>query len=731
MLRNRVSRRFEAQASGMKARAAPLSVTPTLKTVQVTDEYDFIVVGLGYAGAILTARLAERNPDAKILAIEYGGPVQAKTGGASTDMVDIDMTADMFQSAGTTMQGGNTPTYNPNSPLCMPDVPGNYNNVAFRPLSDGYHLEEFPACFQGTGLGGNGVYNGALYQEPADWWWNDEIFTDIFLTKEQIAQGLTVSEFLAPYFQRVQDVLRDAIKSSPSMDGIHYNHGLYDLVKPYLEKCNFNEVPPDIPQLEKAGERFFTVPTVNVHNGLRTGASAWLEMFIDDKGQVRKDKFPKLDVLMYTEVKKVIIDPVKKCVTGVNVVENVKGAKRGGLATIPESAEKVISVKSGGKVIMAAGALPTNRILYLSGVGPRKLHGYVGKGKDLPAFIVNNEAIGTTVTEHVTTSLGFKYTGEDHPQPNNVHFDPADFNGNNQWLAKYARERVGPYCQYGPVVASHFICNPDLLQPLSDPAYKDPLQDGYVTTELFYNCFGAGPYPPVSNRALNPYNGPGTFTVYVMLLRPEMRAIFRVEPKDQNYNGVYTELYMADYPSPEDPTWSELNLPDYRALAKKDIATMTASVAEVLQITKDAKDIKVNLGPGDGNSTHLLVDCNGVTKSIADMDPYNIEDVKSYCTYWDGDSIVDGEYLAITHLEENHYCSTTPLSRNLDVFGNTLSAARKASYGVDPDTLEVKGASGLCVVDCGIFPKCIYCHPIGPVMAIAEWAADQISPPTK
>jgi choline dehydrogenase-like flavoprotein len=188
------------------------------------DDYDFIVCGMGYAGAIITARLAQRNPDKKILAIEYGGPVQAKTGGATRDDSDINWTADMFQNEG--MREGKASKYDPTDPLCMPDVPGNYNNVAFRALSEHYMLPEFDACFQGTGLGGNGVYNGALYQEPANWWWDDEnenrVHTDIFVSPEEQAQGKKTSDILKPYYAKVQDVLKDAIKTTPSMDGIHY-----------------------------------------------------------------------------------------------------------------------------------------------------------------------------------------------------------------------------------------------------------------------------------------------------------------------------------------------------------------------------------------------------------------------------------------------------------------------------------------------------------------------------
>ena len=142
-----------------------MSTEADIKTI-MDDEYDYIVVGMGYAGAIMTARLAQRTKNKKILAIEYGGPVHASTGGATADNVTIEMTADMFQNS-VLPGGGNTNA----GPRTMTDFPGNYNNVAFRKKYGigKFYQKEFPTSWQGVGLEGNGLYNDALYQEPADW----------------------------------------------------------------------------------------------------------------------------------------------------------------------------------------------------------------------------------------------------------------------------------------------------------------------------------------------------------------------------------------------------------------------------------------------------------------------------------------------------------------------------------------------------------------------------------
>ena len=50
-----------------------------------------------------------------------------------------------------------------------------------------------------------------------------QVHTDIFVTPAEQAQGKKISDITKPYFDKVQDVLKDAIKTTPPMDGIHYN----------------------------------------------------------------------------------------------------------------------------------------------------------------------------------------------------------------------------------------------------------------------------------------------------------------------------------------------------------------------------------------------------------------------------------------------------------------------------------------------------------------------------
>ena len=340
-------------------------------------EYDYIVVGMGYAGSIMSARLAERATDKKILAIDYGGPVQAATGGATMDDVTIQFTAEMFQKAAQ----GQTGEYSPDEPICMTDVPGNYNNVAFRPLTDGYHLPEFPSCFQGVGLGGNGVYNGALYQEPANWWWNYPSYDDVFVDPNKYPAGTQNSDVMQPYIERVQNELTGAIHAAPSSDEVHYNHGLYDLTAPYLKSAGFTEyvsIPPAKPlyNLNDVNDRFFMVPAVNTKKAIRTGPSHWLQKIIDGNGNVKSEFSNNFDILYYADVESAILTDT--VATGVQVSYPSK-AQIGGLdptTGLVTPQQGMIKLKPGGKVILCAGTLPTTRLLYKSGVGceGRKFH---------------------------------------------------------------------------------------------------------------------------------------------------------------------------------------------------------------------------------------------------------------------------------------------------------------------------------------------------------------------
>lgn len=402
---------------------------------------------------------------------------------------------------------------------------------------------------------------------------------------------------------------------------------------------------------------------------------------------------------------------------------------------------------------MCCNALPTARVLYKSGIGCKLLNKNVMPGSDEHGrveFKVDNPAVGTVVSEHVSTSLGMKYTGPERPQPHAVHYDPGDFVGNIDYLKQYSRYKSGPYAQFGPVVASHFVADMDEIKGLNklypDMEYESEITTGVdpatgktnVTTELFYNPYGLGyPAPPVSNPGLNPYNGPGTFTIACMLLSPEMRGLFRLA--EDNNTAEYVQVYMSHGRQDFDPTEEQreiLKLPDYRKQAEHDAGVMTASIKEVLSLTASDPHIELTLGPGDGQTKEYVTpvkDENGeeTLMAIADLDPTNADHVRGYVEFFDSQEFteftVNGEFLSITHWQENHYNSTVPLARNYDVFGNELGD-RQAKYGVNPDTCEVRGTKGLCVADCSLFPKVIYCHPIGAVMAVAEWAADQICP---
>ena len=129
------------------------------------------------------------------------------------------------------------------------------------------------------------------------------------------------------YFEKVRAALDGGMQSHPSEDGIHYNHGLYDIIRPHLLKNNFDEVDIDTLDLTPASNRIFTVPAVNVKHGVRTGPRAWLEMVIDNDGNVKKE-FPDLSLLTFAKVEEVCLDSAKT-VTGVKV--SPSGAREGGL----------------------------------------------------------------------------------------------------------------------------------------------------------------------------------------------------------------------------------------------------------------------------------------------------------------------------------------------------------------------------------------------------------------
>ena len=92
------------------------------------------------------------------------------------------------------------------------------------------------------------------------------------------------------------------------------------------------------------------------------------------------------------------------------------------------------------------------RRLLQSGVGPfHRQDEIFPDGFSVP-FHIHNRAIGTTLFDHVATSLTYEYTGATPPFRAYYY---GDYAANAEDLSRYVASASGPYAQYGPVSVMH------------------------------------------------------------------------------------------------------------------------------------------------------------------------------------------------------------------------------------------------------------------------------------
>ena len=198
-----------------------------------TGVYDVIIVGGGAAGLIVATKLQRASSGKKrILLIEAGGPTTAAIGGKAY------------------------PPWVPTgrTDLTMFDVPGSYSQLAWTLFGTPYQLTETLWTYQGTGLGGNSVFNGMLFQTnppavfdqrwPALWHWSD----------------------MAPYFERVR--ARIPVTSTPSTDGVAQISGPATIVHPLYASAGWTETDTSRPF---GGTGAYSRPYVAAKDGRRAG----------------------------------------------------------------------------------------------------------------------------------------------------------------------------------------------------------------------------------------------------------------------------------------------------------------------------------------------------------------------------------------------------------------------------------------------------------------------------
>lgn len=497
-----------ALAAGM---GAPLAGCWGEEVYEPTDLYDAIIVGGGTAGVIVAAKLQAASGGRKrILVVEAGGPTSAAVGGTA---------------------------YPPWVPagrrdVTMFDVPGEYSQIPWTPFGSTYQLAETGFTYQGIGIGGNSQFNGMLIQTnppavfdlrwPAGWHWAD----------------------MAPHFDRVRQ--RMPVTDTPSTDGVPQNTGPADIVHPLYADAGWVEADTSRP-FEAAGA--YGRPYVASSGGRRCGPLSGYFEAVAPAGTPRAG----LELLYYSKAAQIEFDASGNAIA-------VRYVRRGGVDQQQAGVEGRARVRSGGFVVLSAGALATPRLLLLSGVGPRGREAEIFPAQARAPFAIDNPGVGVGLFDHVITMVTYAYDG---PLPY-AAYHYGDYAGNAPDLERWLANGSGPYAQYQPV---------SLLQLRYGSAVP--------SVEVFLNPNGAG-------APGGPYWGPRTLSAFVMLLDPRARGVLSL---DANDNLLPPAIFLP-------PT----------ADGEADIALMTQGLFDMLKLFALNPALKLVFGPGSASHPNLKPD---------------------------------------------------------------------------------------------------------------------------
>ncbi|KAF2187557.1 GMC oxidoreductase [Zopfia rhizophila CBS 207.26] len=248
------------------------------------------------------------------------------------------------------------------------EVPGIIEWLSSFPGMDGYCNDT--AQVAGCILGGGTTVNGMGFIRPPSF--------DFGEMWPQGWQWTDVEPSAARFYERNPGT------TSPSADGKYYDNAVWDVMSKELSAVGWKQVDTN----DEPDEKFqiYSYPATNVANGRRSGPiSTYLPLAMG------KENFK---LQLHTKV----IQAVRQnsTITGVEV----EG----------QGQRMIINVNQGGKVILAAGAMSSPRILFNSGIGPTEQIDIVKSGTTQVALPPENSWINLPigfVRDHVMIELTF------------------------------------------------------------------------------------------------------------------------------------------------------------------------------------------------------------------------------------------------------------------------------------------------------------------------------------
>ncbi|KFA74926.1 hypothetical protein S40288_06763 [Stachybotrys chartarum IBT 40288] len=232
------------------------------------------------------------------------------------------------------------------------------------------------ASTAGCLLGGSSSINGLNFIRPAahDWqrWpagWNSD---DVSAAAERLYE-------------------RNPGTTSPSADGEHYDDHAFKVLSSYLDTKGWNEVD----SIESPNEKhqIYSRPSWSIKDNMRAGPARTYIPFAQ--------ALPNFTLKLNSKVVQVVRTGSQ--VTGV-LVANEDGSRQ------------IINLKANGKVVLAAGALSTPRILWNSGIGRSDALEIVQSGASQTGVTLPDEAdwidlpVGHNLQDHAQVMLQFTDT---------------------------------------------------------------------------------------------------------------------------------------------------------------------------------------------------------------------------------------------------------------------------------------------------------------------------------